>query len=217
VRINSAPDVTALTASNAQPLPGGAASFAVAASDADGDVLHYAWSDDCGGTFAAPSAATTDWVAPGTEGPCTLRVTVADWDAATPVELRGPAPTATLVVNVRGRVARFAPQFGVAYQQPSSPVAPLSTVFFRVEVAEPVGEPPVPEPVTALEWSDGRGGTFTPVAGSPAEVRWTAPTCAELAPSYALPVTVTATGTSADPYGNPNTSVFTFPFALLCP
>jgi hypothetical protein len=107
VRINGVPDVTALTASTGQLAPGAGATFTVAASDADGDALRYAWSDDCGGTFQGPASASAAWSAPSTPGDCTVTVAVADWSEHTPPAQHGPATTSTLVVHVRESVVGY--------------------------------------------------------------------------------------------------------------
>ena len=45
------------------------------AIDFDGDVISYAWSDDCGGTFANPAAASTTWKK-ASSGACLLTIKV---------------------------------------------------------------------------------------------------------------------------------------------
>lgn len=78
VTLNSWPNITSIgTASNAEPLPGGTIHLVATASDPDGDRLTYAWSDDCGGTFAAGSSLTPTWTAPRSAGTfCELKLTV---------------------------------------------------------------------------------------------------------------------------------------------
>jgi hypothetical protein len=70
------PYITSLTASKNNPNTGESVALAATAVDPDGDALAYQWSEDCsGGTFTAPSAATTSWSSTMT-GACNLTLTV---------------------------------------------------------------------------------------------------------------------------------------------
>lgn len=70
------PAITVLTASTVQPAMGEAVALSVAAADANGDPLSYAWSSNCtAGSFSETSSAQTTWTS--TEvGVCTMTVTV---------------------------------------------------------------------------------------------------------------------------------------------
>lgn len=211
VGLNNFPDVNRIAASNAQLAPGAHAQVSVDAADADGDPLSYRWSDGCGGAFADPSAATTDWQAPPAAASCALTVAVEDLTRAVPPAARGGRNVATLTVSVRDVVPAFGPTFGTAVQTPSGSLPPGTRVVFLVDVFEPTLDPAVTLPVAALDWSDGQGGPFTPlVAGLPTMVEWTVPACAALAPPYVVEVTATATGSASQ-------AAFPFPVAVSCP
>lgn len=75
--INHWPDINAISAEDAQVIPGGTVGVLVTAIDLDGDELTYAWTDNCSGAFDA-DAADPRYTAPETPGPCTLTVLVTD-------------------------------------------------------------------------------------------------------------------------------------------
>jgi hypothetical protein len=213
-QLNNFPDVTRVTATPAQLAPGAVASLAVSAADPDGDALSYAWSDGgCGGTFGTPSAATSSWQAPATAAACTVTVIVRDLDAGQAP--KGGQSTGALTLNVRTPATAYAPEFTWAFQSPTGPVPPGARVVFRVEVLEPVGGG-ASRPVASLAWSDGRGGTFTPLGEPPYDVEWVAPACAALSPPFGVEVAATATGAAPD-IGPPGVTTFTFPVTVACP
>jgi hypothetical protein len=212
VRVNNFPDVLALTTAQGSVAPLASTSLEVTAADADHDALRYAWSDGgCGGSFATPTARTTAWIAPALVGPCVISVTVTDWTTVAPAAPRGGTNTARLTIQVAIPSSAFAPQLLYATQAPPSPVPAGTAVRFRVLVVEPLAGGGT-APVTALAWSDGPGGTFTPIAGALDYVAWTPPPCA--APGVASH-TVTLTATGAPPASAQ--SVFPFDVTIACP
>jgi hypothetical protein len=102
IGINSWPDILGITVidgGNSQPSPGETISVFANATDADGDTLSYAWTNDCGGTFAPyPPAPLNDsyqnFVAPTSPEQCNIFVHVDDG--------KGGTNDATLTLNVGG-------------------------------------------------------------------------------------------------------------------
>ncbi|HLM44852.1 MAG TPA: kelch-like protein, partial [Myxococcaceae bacterium] len=88
---NSAPRVSSLVASSTQVEPGQSITLSVAATDADGDTLRYAWTATAG-TLANATTAAPTWTAPTTEGPHTVSVGVTDG--------KGGQAGFSLVINV---------------------------------------------------------------------------------------------------------------------
>jgi hypothetical protein len=89
---NEAPVIGSLVASSTSVQTGGSLSLTAAVNDPNpGDTLTVAWTAS-GGTFSAPSAATTSWTAPASTGVQTLTFTVTD--------SQGAAVSLSLAVNV---------------------------------------------------------------------------------------------------------------------
>jgi hypothetical protein len=65
------------------PAPGATVQVTVDARDLNNLPLTYAWSDDCGGTFADKTKATTTWTAPGAPAMCDLSVLVSETNGNT--------------------------------------------------------------------------------------------------------------------------------------
>ncbi len=74
---NEAPRLDSFAASATQVLPGGSITLSATAHDPNGDALSFAWTGSAG-TFSAPSAPGTTWIAPSTEGVQLLRLQVTD-------------------------------------------------------------------------------------------------------------------------------------------
>jgi hypothetical protein len=75
---NAVPVVDSLTASSSAVVPGEVVQLKAAAHDNDvSDVVSYSWSATCG-TLATPSAASSQWTAPESEGTCVVTVEVRD-------------------------------------------------------------------------------------------------------------------------------------------
>jgi len=84
---NHAPHIDSIFVSSDAVGPGDAVQLVVGATDADGDALTYAWTqNNVNGTFTAPSQASTDWSA-SVDGTYGLTITVTDphsaYDAVT--------------------------------------------------------------------------------------------------------------------------------------
>ncbi|HLM48502.1 MAG TPA: hypothetical protein VK458_31850, partial [Myxococcaceae bacterium] len=89
---NEAPVIGSLVASTTSVQTGGSLSLTAAVHDPNpGDTVTVAWAAS-GGTFSAPSAATTSWTAPASTGVQTLTLTVTD--------SQGAAVSLSLTVNV---------------------------------------------------------------------------------------------------------------------
>ncbi|NPD23149.1 Ig-like domain-containing protein [Corallococcus exiguus] len=89
---NEAPVIDSLTASSNALQPGASLSLSATVHDPNpGDTLTLAWTSS-GGTFSAPTAATSSWTAPASTGVQTLTLTVTD--------SQGSAVSVTLTVNV---------------------------------------------------------------------------------------------------------------------
>jgi hypothetical protein len=220
VGVNHAPEITRVDAARGQLAPLEATTVTATASDPDGDVLSYAWSDGgCGGSFDVQGAASTTWHAPAALGSCALAVTVSDRDGTTGAA-RGASTTSTIVLHVVTTSGATAPEIVLATQAPARPVAP-DPVWFRVLAVEPSADPAVTVPVTSILWADGTGraAAFAPlVPGAWDAVEWTPPTCPGGGP-LATPFTVTATarGAPLDPAAPPRETTFAFSFDLQCP
>lgn len=91
---NAVPIIDSLLVSSAAIGPGATITAKVAAHDPDAaDSIGFAWSTSpASGSFAAPSAATTTWTAPASEGDVTLTIAVKDNHGAT--------STASVVIHV---------------------------------------------------------------------------------------------------------------------
>jgi hypothetical protein len=192
--INTWPDIPVVTATPGRVDVGQASKLLATASDADGDPLTYAWTDDCKGTFSDPAAPDPTWNAPATQPPtglCTLAVVVADG--------RGGHNTGTLTVQV-GPTQSFdqAPTVLSTFQADDQATAG-QVLAFSIEAIDPEGG------ALSFDWSASGGTLGTPVATAGAggstvsQVDWTAPTGAG-------PFTVTVV--VSDPGGNQTTRAF---------
>jgi N-acetylneuraminic acid mutarotase len=89
---NEAPVIGALVSSSTSVQTGGSLSLTATVHDPNpGDTLTLAWTAS-GGTFSAPTAATSSWTAPSSTGVQTLTLTVTD--------SQGAAVSVSLTVNV---------------------------------------------------------------------------------------------------------------------
>jgi hypothetical protein len=102
---NVAPVIDSLVVSANQVSPNGTITLtATAHDDNPGDTITYAWTGTAG-TFSAPSSATTNWVAPSTEGAQTLRLEVTDsrntsTRISVDISVQRPGATGNAVVTV---------------------------------------------------------------------------------------------------------------------
>nr|WP_164933326.1 PKD domain-containing protein [Corallococcus coralloides] len=166
VSVNTWPVVTQVKGTPfGQVAPGGTVTLDVAATDADGDALTYAWSDDCGGGFSATTAAQGVWTAPSsepTDGQCKVTVAVTDG--------RGGSTAGTLRLNViQLQVPTLPPVIGQVFQ--SAAVARSGdTVRLFATATDPEGA------ALTFTWSASGGTLATPVTtANRSEVVWTAP------------------------------------------
>ncbi|AFE06555.1 EBNA-1 protein [Corallococcus coralloides DSM 2259] len=166
VSFNTWPAVTQVKGTPfGQVAPGGAVTLDVTATDADGDALTYAWSDDCGGGFSATTATHGIWTAPASEptgGQCKVTVTVTDG--------RGGSTTGTLRLNViHLQVPTLPPVIGQVFQ--SAAVARAGdTVRLFATATDPEGA------ALTFTWSASGGTLATPITtANRSEVVWTAP------------------------------------------
>ncbi|ATB42216.1 hypothetical protein CYFUS_007693 [Cystobacter fuscus] len=89
---NEAPIIDSVTATPLVVAPGASVTLVASAHDPNpGDTLTYSWTA-ASGSFSAPSKPSTNWTAPATTGPVSLRLTVSD--------SRGAASLVTLMVRV---------------------------------------------------------------------------------------------------------------------
>jgi len=186
--INSAPNVTAMTATPGTIENGSIVRLVVSASDADGDNLSYQWTSTCPGELDNPTQAATGFVPALTGGTTTCSFSVAVIDG------RGGVGSGTLVLSTNKPVIHVAPTMGLAYQSPDAPDAG-DAVLFHVEASNPEGQP------LTWKWSANVGSftAETDLAGS-SEISWTAPDAKD------VPCTITVTAT--DPYGASAAYVF---------
>jgi hypothetical protein len=83
--VNTVPVISSLVVSSNSVAPGGSVNLSVTAVAPNAtDQLTYAWTAN-GGTFSAPSAASTQWTAPTTPGNYGIILTVTDSEGATVV------------------------------------------------------------------------------------------------------------------------------------
>ncbi|NTX53947.1 Ig-like domain-containing protein [Myxococcus sp. CA039A] len=103
---NEAPIIDSLAVSSNEVEPGASLTLSAVAHDNNpGDTLTYTWSAP-GGTFSPPSAASTTWTAPATEGVQRIQLEVRDSKNATAtvtvdLTVRNVGPTGRAAVTVR--------------------------------------------------------------------------------------------------------------------
>jgi hypothetical protein len=182
--VESAPDITDMQITPLPLLAGQPTQLSVAASDADGDPLTYAWASDCVGTFAGETSPTPTFSL--TEVPanhlCTFQVRVSDG--------RGGASLGQLSGQAGAVVVNLAPTIQ-AYAQGWVTVAPGDRVPLHVWASDPEGQP------VSYAWTATDGTLDTPVTQadtSSSSVIWTAPSGL---PGQTMHVTVVV----ADPTG----------------
>lgn len=188
--IDSSPQVELVTLSTGHLEPGVAATASIVASDPDGDVLTYAWSDTCGGvwtpaTTIAPAAQSSLTVPVGTTAAsCAIRVDVADG--------HGGTNFGTLAVAVGDPIVTHDPRVDSTYES-ASMAGSDGIVDLRVSAHDPDGGP------ISIAWSAPVGTLSTPeVTATSSAVAWTAPDC------YTGTATIVATVSSA--YGSTTVS-----------
>ena len=180
---NNAPVITGPTANTAEVDSGGIVQLTLSASDPEGDLLAYAWTQTPqtpAGTFNDPAAVSPSWTAPQVTAntPFQLRVTVTDG--------RGGSVSGNVTVTVRPPpVANRPPTLSQGPTASPTSVTGASPVQLSVTAADPDNDPLtyawVQEPASPA-------GTFN--STTTASPTWTAPTVT--APTtFTLRVTVT--------------------------
>jgi hypothetical protein len=163
VSFNDPPVVRAITSSS-NPIFGGApVTLNVVANDPEGDLLTYAWSSDCGGTFDEPSLASTGFTAAYSFGStCSFTVAVDDG--------KGGTSSGTLVLSYGSfPPVNVAPVIDQTFQS-SATASDGETVVVRVSAHDPEGSP------LTFSWSTTRGALSGQNDGAGlSEVTWTAP------------------------------------------
>lgn len=179
---NTAPLISALTASGTQVHPLGTATLSVTASDADGDTLTYAWTAT-GGTFTGGTTAAPTWTAPATPGSYTLTVTVSDGN--------GGQNALSLVMAVQSSSTGNAAMsltfntWPVVTQVAATPgeVNVSQSTTLSITASDPDGD------TLTYAWSDGAcGGSFS--SATSATPTWTAPASAPAGGACTLTATV---------------------------
>ncbi len=182
VTVNTWPEIEVVSADPSRILAGETTTLTIAASDADGDPLSFAWTDaggDCGGSFDDAAASAPVWTGPSADPAdpaCTVSVEVSDG--------RGGVNTGAVVVFVGApETINFAPAIGARFQ--SHVTANLDEeVRFEVLAVDPEGGP------LSFAWQLSAGDALTQV-DEPGRSRLTMlapPLCAEPAE-----ITVTVT------------------------
>jgi hypothetical protein len=204
---NKPPTINALWISDTTVQPGSTLSMSVTASDKDGDPLSYQWTSSCGGTFSAPTRASTSWQAPGVQTSCKLTVTVSDG--------RGGVATGSVAVTVAWRrtgsvvvraTLNAAPLVDVVADAPLAPYTPPLRQSLRAYAHDPDGA------ATSLSyaWTVPAGsacpGTFSPATGA----------ATTFAPAASVPAGArcTAQVTVSDARGGSNRGTVTFPVGV---
>ncbi len=163
--LNTWPVVEGLVAAPGYLVPGSSTSVSVTASDADGDVLSYAWSSTCvGGSFADPtSAATSFTLALGSsDTSCDLIVKVSDG--------RGGLTSGQATLPVGAPAVIEAPRITGSAQ--STAVASAGeSVNLSVDAVDPQGG------ALSFRWIAGVGTISNQADSAKAsQILWTAPT-----------------------------------------
>lgn len=178
VRFNAWPVVTDLVAAPGYLVLGAATSLTVSASDADGDVLSYAWASTCGGgVFSAPTAASTSFTLPlgASAASCDFAVTVDDG--------RGGSTTGRTTLPVGKPLTITAPIITGSFQSVVA-VGPGGKVTFSVAASDPQGS------ALGFHWASVTGSFASQVDGAgSSQVVWSAPATASA--SYTVSVIVT--------------------------
>jgi hypothetical protein len=129
---NTYASIQSITATPAQPTPGGTVQLVAVTRDPEGDALAYAWSDDCGGTFADTTTPTTTWTAPAAPATCNVQLEIVEIDV----------PEHSAVFNARTIAVKVvAPQPVAVYESFPAPVPPsLVSESFQATATSEFGD-----------------------------------------------------------------------------
>lgn len=171
---NHAPHIDSIFVSSNAVGPGDLVQLVVGATDADGDALTYAWTEDnAGGTFTAPTQLSTSWSA-STDGTYGLTITVTDphsaYDAVTvsiDVNETNDEGAADIVATINAFPEIQDVILTTGHLQPEVPVTAT------IDATDSDGD------TLSYTWSDDCGGTWAPNSDNTA--------------SYTLPLGSTAT------------------------
>ena len=175
---NTWPVVTDMVATPGYLALGSPTSLAVTASDADGDVLTYAWTSNClDGGFASVAGAFTSFVLPvgADDTSCDLVVTVSDG--------RGGSTTGQTTLPVGKPTAIEAPTITGSVQSLAE-VEAGGNVNFSVDATDPQSG------ALTFRWLSAKGVISNQVDGAgTSQIIWTAPTI--VAATFTVSVIVT--------------------------
>jgi hypothetical protein len=168
--LNTWPEIARVTATPGAVGAGEAARLLVSVTDADGDALHYAWTDNCSGSFSDTAAPDPTWNAPTpapASGLCTLTVVVTD--------VRGGLNTGRLTVQVGvAQPVQLAPSVIATFQSVDTCTAGQN-VDFDIEAIDPEGG------ALTFTWTAAAGvlgppsTVPNPSGSTTGKVTWTAP------------------------------------------
>jgi hypothetical protein len=184
VHFNTWPQVTTIVAAPGYIVPGSPTSVTVTASDADADVLFYAWTSSCAsGSFSVATAQATTFTLPSgaTDTSCDIIVAANDG--------RGGSTTGQLTLSV-GKPLIIAPPFITDRVQSGPVVDAGGSANFSVEASDSQGS------ALSFLWVAAAGVLSNQVDGAgTSQVIWTAPTTPSA--SFTISVIVSnATGAS---------------------
>ncbi|MFE8599570.1 PKD domain-containing protein [Archangium violaceum] len=158
------PEISAVYASPARMTAGQTASVSARVVDTDGDVLTYAWSTDCQGSFSDARATSPSFTLSAVNGPsCTLTLSVSDG--------RGGTNTGSITIQTGPASANFAPQINSFYQA-SPKAAGGESLLLSVAAQDPEGG------ALTYTWSATAGTLSGQInSGTNSSIRWKAPDC----------------------------------------
>jgi hypothetical protein len=192
VELDGAPDVSGMFATPGQILPGVDTALTIAASDPDDDLLDYAWSSTCPGTFSTVQSDSTTFTldADNDTASCMFDVVVRDGSRDQPKN----ATRARFGLGVGAIPIVLPPQFGLVTQSRDS-VADGDTVVLAAAATDPAGGD------VTYAWSASRGEPPTPAVPEDlgfdsstfaVAATWTAPPATASGPIVTLVLSATS-------------------------
>ncbi|WNG27104.1 kelch-like protein [Cystobacter fuscus] len=169
IAFNSSPRVASLTASPTRLPVGQTTSVSVSASDPDGDILSYAWSASCAGSWSNASSSsarfTPSLLPAGACNNCRLTVSVSDG--------HGGLNTGTVALCISNTLPshQFPPDILRTYRSSDS-ATPGQVLTYEVVASDPQGSD------LSFYWEASTGVLDPPSRdASRSRVTWTAPSC----------------------------------------